>query len=122
MLYEPNLIQVEGSDFVENEVLAYVVKEDLGNSILFTLPKSVFNDIFHSAENPIQRMKLELLQLSQRINELQDFLNSDDFNELTDNSKKLLNRQLDAMRLYQNCLQQRYDNIRLNPTFGNEKR
>ena len=58
-------------------------------------------------ETFLDRLKNEEKELTERINKLSGFTNSEHFNKVDDVQKALLKVQLAAMRTYQECLNER---------------
>lgn len=59
----------------------------------------------------LDRLKIERLELSKKIDKLSSFLNSEDINKITKLQKSLLTIQLDAMYTYHTCLNERIKNL-----------
>lgn len=76
----------------------------------FLLNKSEFNMLFRSSETYIERIHNELFDLKASIEELKAFLCSRKFKTLSDGQKELLEKQLEAMQIYKEILQNRYAN------------
>lgn len=86
----------------DEEMDGYLV-ENHNNELTWT-PKSFFEENFTLADSFIDRMKLELDELDDRIWKLEKFIESDAFKSLEETDRNLLNEQLEAMHSYLGAL------------------
>ena len=86
----------------DEEMDGYLV-ENQYNEVSW-LPKTFFEDKFTLAESYIDRMKIELDELDDRIWKLEKFIESDSFMSLEETDRNLLNEQLEAMHSYLGAL------------------
>ena len=82
----------------DEEMDGYLVENHYGE--LTWTPKSFFEENFALADSFIDRMKLELDELDERIEKLEKFIDSDSFASLEETDRNLLNEQLQAMHNY----------------------
>lgn len=71
-------------------------------------PKEQFDKAYRLAESPVDRMKIELDELTDRFIKLCKFIQSDRFDTLDEEMQTLLNDQCAAMERYQKDLKLRY--------------
>jgi len=86
----------------DEEMDGYLV-ENQYNEVSW-LPKTFFEDKFTLAESCIDRMKIELDELDDRILKLEKFIESDAFKSLEETDRNLLTEQLEAMHSYLGAL------------------
>lgn len=82
----------------DEEMDGYLVENQYNE--LSWLPKTFFEDKFTLADSFVDRMKLELDELDERINKLEKFIETDSFISLEETDRNLLNEQLQAMHSY----------------------
>ncbi len=75
-------------------------------------PSEAFEEAYHIAETPIDRIIIELCQVETRTHDACDFLNSDKSEVLSEEARALLDRQVDAMFAYIEILQARLQLMR----------
>lgn len=92
--------QIEGE--FDEDMNGYLVTNHYGE--LSWLSKSFFEEKFTLADSFIDRMKLELDELDERIENLEKFIESDSFLSLEETDRSLLNKQLQAMHSYLGAL------------------
>lgn len=86
----------------DEEMDGYLV-ENQYNEVSW-LPKTFFEDKFTLADSFVDRIKLELDELDERIEKLEKFIDSDSFASLEEIDRNLLNEQLEAMHSYLGAL------------------
>lgn len=86
----------------DEEMDGYLVSNHYGE-VTWT-PKSFFEENFTLADSFIDRMKLELDDLDERIGKLEKFIESDSFISLEETDRNLLNGQLQAMHSHLSAL------------------
>lgn len=94
-------------DDIDDDMDGYLV-ENQYNEVSW-LPKAFFEDKFTLIDSFIDRMKLELEELDDRIWKLEKFIESDSFNSLEETDRNLLNEQLQAMHGYLGALSCRFE-------------
>lgn len=77
-------------------------------------PKDTFEKAYNVADTPSDRMLIELIELTDRLNDLNKFISSDKFNELDSNSQAMLYAQAKAMEEYKYILDVRYSRMKEN--------
>ena len=96
----------------DEEMDGYLVANHYGE--LTWTPKSFFEENFALADSFIDRMKLELDELDERIGKLEKFIESDSFISLEETDRNLLNEQLQAMHSYLGALSCRMERVTSN--------
>lgn len=96
----------------DEEMDGYLV-ENQYNEVSW-LSKMFFEDKFMLADSFVDRMKLELDELDDRIYKLEKFIESDSFISLEETDRNLLNEQLQAMHSYLGALSCRMERVTYN--------
>lgn len=93
----------------DEEMDGYLVSNHYGE-VTWT-SKSFFEENFTLADSFIDKMKLELDELDERIEKLEKFIESDSFMSLEKTDRNLLNEQLQAMHSYLGALSCRMERV-----------
>lgn len=85
-----------------NEMDGYLMEDVYGNKSWCSI--GYLEDNFTIYDSFVDRMKLELDELDERIEKLEKFIESDSFMSLEETDRNLLNEQLQAMHSYLGAL------------------
>lgn len=70
-------------------------------------PKDVFEKAYKPADTYLNRMKIEIFELQQKVDKMIDFIHSEEFSNLPSKKRELINHQYDAMKGYYFSLKER---------------
>lgn len=90
-----------------NEMDGYLMEDAYGNKSWCS--RGYLEDNFTIYDSFVDRMKLELDELDERIEKLEKFIESDSFMSLEETDRNLLNEQLQAMHSYLGVLSCRFE-------------
>lgn len=99
-----------GNDIEKHEETENGYKVKYEDGYISWSPKDVFEKAYKVADTPVDKLNIELTNISNKQDELNKFFDTDEFKSLSTTNKNLLHAQFGAMLAYSSILMERVVN------------